>query len=303
MNKTVKGVSMLSKIYNFLEYCYEDNLGDKLPDLKLQLFLIAVKSIMPYEDKVGCMFDYARYEKEIELFNYYINGKDELIEYYIENKKPLDKEDALLEYKIIPLSIVNTSWDILLNEVLRAATFYSLNKKTLVNTIIISSAIYEYFNQEQFDIEVTNEKVKEKLINFSLKDFFKHNDIQFNKMKLIEFEKERILVLSSNEIISDELNEQYKSLAFIYNDNKPKSQLNEESEETVLSNFSQYLLKLRKGLISPEKLKINLNNIPDLKEFLKYSSFNHPLLGKCKVLKRGKETILKNKSGLIKVNI
>lgn len=301
---------MLSKIYNFLDYCYEDNSGDKLPNLKLQLFLIAVKSIMPYEDKVGCMFDYARYEKEIDLFKYYKNGQDELVDYYIENKSHSEKEDVLLEYKLIPLLIANTSWEILLNETLRAASFYSLNKKTLINTIIISSVIFEYLNQEQLNIEAINENTKERLINFSLKDFLNNNNIQFNKIKLIEFEKERISALSSNEIICDELKEQYKSLSFIYNyiknDNAEQTidpQINETSEETVLTAFSQYLLKLRKGLINPEKLKIQLNNIPDLKEFLKYTSFSHPLLGKCKVLKRGNETILKNKSGLIKVNI
>ena len=75
-------------------------------------------------------------------------------------------------------------------------------------------------------------------------------------------------------------------------------------DETILSSFSLYLFKLRKGIINPEKLKISNNNVPDLEEFLKRSSFVHPLLGRCTVLKRGKkEVILRNRSGLMKVNI
>ena len=74
--------------------------------------------------------------------------------------------------------------------------------------------------------------------------------------------------------------------------------------ESVLSSFSAYLLKLRKGIISPDKLKLPDADIPEFKEFLKYPSFTHPLLGKCKVIKRDdKAIVIRNKSGLIKVNI
>lgn len=293
---------MLSRIQKLLEYCYADNAGDKLPDIELQLFLISAKSLMPYEDNIGCMFDVTRYEKEIELFKYYKNGNDDILEYYYDNKKPSDKEDALLEFKIIPVITANTEWDNLTNEALKAASFYSINKNTILNTILISSAINEYLNNA--DIENINEVTKERLINFSLKGFSNDNNICMSKSSLIEFEKERIKMLSKHELITDDLKEKFKSLKFIYYIYNERKENSEIINETVLSTFSSYLFKLRKGIINPEKLRIPQNNVPEFKEFLKYSSFSHPLLGRCTVIKRGeREVMLRNKSGLIKVNI
>lgn len=290
---------MLSRIQNLLTYCYEDNAGDKLPDIGLQLFLIAAKSLMPYEDNIGCMYDVTRYEKEIELFKYYKNGHDDILEYYFNNKKPSEKEDMLLEFKIIPVITANTEWDNLLNEALKAASFYSVNKNTILNTILISSVINEYLDNK--DIDSTEEITKERLINFSLKNFSNNNDICINKINLIEFEKERIKMLSKHELITDDLKKKFKSLNYIYNERKENSEM---INETVLSSFSSYLFKLRKGIINPEKLKISQNDVPEFKEFLKRSSFSHPLLGRCTVIKRGeKEVLIRNKSGLIKVSI
>lgn len=290
---------MLSRIYELLNYCYEDNSGDKLPDIKLQLFLIAVKCLIPCENEIGCYFDVHRYKREIELLKYYKNGHDEVLEYYFENTKLTEKFDNLLEYKIIPVIISNTEWEILINEALKASMFYSTNKNTILYTILISSCINEYLNS---NTETINDATKERIINFSLKDFLVTNNISINKSDLIDFEKERIKMLSKAELITDELINNFKSLHYIYN--KIKIENKEAGGETVLNSFSQYLLKLRKGIISPEKLKISMDDIPEIKEFLKYASFSHPLLGRCKVLKRGeKEVILKNKSGLIKVKI
>ncbi|HBD64003.1 MAG TPA: hypothetical protein DC038_06135 [Clostridiales bacterium] len=292
---------MLSRIHNLLKYCYNDNSGDRLPDINLQLFLIAAKSMMPYEDAIGCSLDTIRYEKEIELLAYYKNGCNDSLNYYLENKKPWEKEDALLEFRIIPVIIANTQWDNLLNEVLKTVSFYSSNKKDILNSLIISSAVNEYLSEDIFP-ENINDIIKERVINFSLRDFYDANNIQINKVRLIEFEKERISALSKIAIVTDEMIEKFKSLKFIFCERTTEK--SDESTETVLSSFSSYLFKLRKGIISPEKLRISLDNIPEFKEFLKYESFSHPLLGKCRVLKRGeKEVILKSKTGLMKVNL
>lgn len=288
---------MLSRIYKLLSYCYEDNAGDKLPSVELQLFLVGVKCLMPCENEIGCYFDEHRYKKEVELLECYKNGHDDSMEHYLKNERASEKYDDLMEYKIIPAIVANTEWDMLINEALKSAVFYSTNKSTILNTILIASTINEYLNS---NIENADDATKERLINFSLKDFSSWNNIQMNKEKLIDFEKERIKLISKAEIISDEMKKNYKSLHYIYNETKNEKE--EVVTESVLWNFSQYLFKLRKGIISPEKLKKSIENIPDIKEFLKYPTFNHPLLGRCKVLKRGgKEVILKNKSGLIKV--
>ena len=300
---------MLSKIYNLLEFSYENNNTDKIPDIKFQLFLITVKSLLPYEDNIGCMFDKSRYEKEIELFSLYKNGNDDSIEYYLENKKLSEDEDKLLEYKILPIIISNTIWENLIKEVMKAVTFYSINKRTILNAILLSSVIYEYFDNDSFDYENISKKTKDRLIQFSIKEFFENNNIEFKKNHYIEFERERIKILSKSDLFTDDNINKYKSLIHIFK-NEEKTKIEEKTKETIeqensiLSNYASYLLKLRKGTINPEKLKINQGKIPDLKEFLKSSVFSHPLLGKCKVVKRTeKEVILRNKSGLMKVKI
>ena len=290
---------MLSKIQGLLKYCYNDSTCDKVPDMGLQLFLLSSKSLVPYEDKIGCMFDITRYEKEIELFKYYMNGHDDTLGYYFANKKPSGRKDELLECKIIPVAVSNTDWDVLLNEALKSVFFFSTNKDTILNAIIISSSVKEYL--EDNDTDSMNEVTKERLIGFSLKDFLNNNNLSINKEGLIEFEKERVKMLLKYEPIIDDLKEKYKVLKYIYDESKSNEEM---VDETVLSSFSLYLFKLRKGIISPEKLKISNNDVPEFREFLKHSSFVHPLLGRCVVLKRGeKEVILRNKSGLMKVNI
>jgi len=300
---------MLSKIYNLLEFSYENNNIDKIPDLKFQLFLITVKSLLPYEDNIGCMFDKSRYEKEIELFSLYKNGNDAIIEYYLENKKHSEDEDKLLEYKILPIVISNTIWENLIKEVMKAVIFYSINKKTILNAITLSSAVYEYFDNDDLDYENMSKKTKDRLIQFSIKEFFENNNIEFKKNYYIEFERERIKTLSKPDLFTEDNINKYKSLMHIFK-NEAKTKIEEKTKETIehddsiLSNYASYFLKLRKGTINPEKLKINQGKIPELKEFLKSSVFSHPLLGKCKVVKRTeKEVVLRNKSGLMKVNI
>lgn len=295
----LQGAYMLSKIYNLLNNCYEIN-SDKIPNIEFQLFLISVKSLLPYEDNIGCMFDTGRYEKEIELFALYKNEHDDTIEYYLNNKKPSSDEDKLLEYKIMPIAIANTIWENLINETMKAVIFYSMNKSTILNTILLSSAIFEYYNGDQIDLENINKITKERIIQFSIKEFFEKNHIDLEKNHYIEFERERIKILSKTELFSEDYILKFKSLKHIFI-NETKS---EEQDNETISNYSSYLYKLRKGTINPEKLKITNEKIPELMEFLKSPIFSHPLLGKCKIVKRTeKEVILRNKSGLMKVNI
>jgi len=295
----LQGAYMLSKIYNLLNNCYEIN-SDKIPNIEFQLFLITVKSLLPYEDNIGCMFDTGRYEKEIELFALYKNGHDDTIEYYLNNKKPSSDEDKLLEYKIMPIAIANTVWENLINETMKAVTFSSINKSTVLNTILLSSAIFEYYNGDQIDLENINKNTKERIIQFSIKEFLEKSHIDLEKNHYIDFERERIKILSKTELFSEDYILKFKSLKHIFI-NETKS---EEQDNETISNYSSYLYKLRKGTINPEKLKITNEKIPELMEFFKSTIFSHPLLGKCKIVKRTeKEVILRNKSGLMKVNI
>lgn len=292
---------MQSKIYSLLINSYEDNFGDKIPDIDLQLFLISAKSLIPFEDKIGCYFDIERYEKELELFKLYKNGEDEVLDHYFINSKLSTIEDNLLEAKIVPIVIANTNWDILINEVLKAVTVFTFNINTLLNAFIVSSVIDVYLSNDNSEYDDIYEITKDRIIDFSLKKFSEKNNIIVTKFNFIEFEKERIKLITKN-IIADDIRNKYKSINYILY-NKSKATIENENA-SVLNNFSTYLYKLRKGIISPDKLKLPDLSISDFKEFLKYSSFSHPLLGKCTVVKRdGKTVIIRNKSGLIKVNI
>lgn len=295
---------MLTKIYNLLNYCYEDSIIETFARIEFQLFLLSTKTLIPYESKVGCMFDINRYKNEVELFAYYKNGNDKTVDYYLENRKPSTIEDELMEYKIIPAVISNTDWGTLIDEVLKTVIFYTFNIHTILNAIIVSSVIYEYLDSDNLDLGYIKNKTNERLIEFSLKEFLgRNNIIQIEKIYLIGFEKERINIIIKNNCISDDVLIKFKALQHIVNNSKTVKSINRENE-IILNNFASYILKLRKGTVNPEKLKYSQNFTPDFKEYLNNSVFVHPLLGKCIVIKRNyKEIVIKNKLGLLKVNI
>ena len=297
---------MQYRINDLLNFCFDDT-----DSIEFQIFLITLKCLIPYEDNIGCLFDKERYKKEIELFAHYMNGNDETIDYWLQNKKPSNMNDELLEFKIFPIVLSNTVWENLIDEVMKVVLFYTLNKNTILNALLISSAIYEFMNNAE--IESIEEVSKERLINFSIKCFLAKNQIETDKNYIIDFEKERIKMIAEpmlfgvNNINNKVLNYLFEKKAAIDNElvsssNNSLKHLNENNSD-ILNNFSKYLYKLRKGSISPEKLIIS-DKIPDIKECLKHPAFNHPLLGRCKVIKRTeKEAIVSNKSGHMRIRI
>lgn len=276
-----------------LNFCFDD-----IQKIDFQLFLITVKCLIPYDDKIGCLFDKDRYKKEIELFASYMNANDELIDYWLQNKEASNLEDNLLEYKIIPLALSNTVWENLTDELLKVVLFYTINKNTILNALLISSAVFDFMIGS--DIESIEEAAKERLINFSVKEFLSKNQINADKNYIIGFEKERIKMIAKPILFDNNFVNRFKVLNYIF---EKSPEYFTENNSDIINSFSVYLYKLRKGLISPEKLKIP-DKIPDIKECLKYSAFSHPLLGRCKVIKRtGKEAIVRNKSGLMRIRI
>jgi len=148
---------MQSKIKDFLDFCYDDT-----ESIEFQLFLITIKCLMPYEDNIGCIFDVDRYKKEIELFSCYMIRNDEIINCRLRHNKPSDSYDELLEFKIIPLIMSNIVWENTIGELLKAVAFYTFNKNTILDAILISSAIYEYM--DNIPVESFEELTKERLI-------------------------------------------------------------------------------------------------------------------------------------------
>jgi hypothetical protein len=284
---------MQYKINKMLNFCFDD-----IQKIDFQLFLITVKCLIPYDDKIGCLFDKDRYKKEIELFSSYMNGNDETIDYWLRNKEASNLDDNLLEYKIIPLALSNTVWENLTDELIKVVLFYTINKNTILNALLISSAVFDFMIGS--DIESIEEAAKERLINFSVKEFLLKNQINADKNYIIGFEKERIKMIAKPILFDNNFVNRLKVLNYIF---EKSPEYFTENNSDIINSFSVYLYKLRKGLISPEKLKIP-DKIPDIKECLKYSTFSHPLLGRCKVIKKTeKEAIVRNKSGLMRIRI
>ncbi len=284
---------MQYKINKMLNFCFDD-----IQKIDFQLFLITVKCLIPYDDKIGCLFDKDRYKKEIELFSSYMNGNDETIDYWLRNKEASNLDDNLLEYKIIPLALSNTVWENLTDELIKVVLFYTINKNTILNALLISSAVFDFMTGS--DIDSIEAAARERLINFSVKEFLIKNQINADKNYIIDFEKERIKMIAKPILFDNNFINGFKVLNYIFE--KSPEHLTENNSD-IIDSFSVYLYKLRKGLISPEKLIIP-DKIPEIKECLKYSTFSHPLLGRCKVIKRTeKEAIVRNKLGLMRIRI
>jgi membrane-associated HD superfamily phosphohydrolase len=284
---------MQYKINKMLNFCFDD-----IQKIDFQLFLITVKCLIPYDDKIGCLFDKDRYKKEIELFSSYMNGNDETIDYWLRNKEASNLDDNLLEYKIIPLALSNTVWENLTDELIKVVLFYTINKNTILNALLISSAVFDFMTGS--DIDSIEAAARERLINFSVKEFLIKNQTNADKNYIIDFEKERIKMIAKPILFDNNFINGFKVLNYIFE--KSPEHLTENNSD-IIDSFSVYLYKLRKGLISPEKLIIP-DKIPEIKECLKYSTFSHPLLGRCKVIKRTeKEAIVRNKLGLMRIKI
>lgn len=276
-----------------LNFCFDD-----IQKIDFQLFLITVKCLIPYDDKIGCLFDKDRYKKEIELFSSYMNGNDETIDYWLRNKEASNLDDNLLEYKIIPLALSNTVWENLTDELIKVVLFYTINKNAILNALLISSAVFDFMTGS--DIDSIEAAARERLINFSVKEFLIKNQTNADKNYIIDFEKERIKMIAKPILFDNNFINGFKVLNYIFE--KSPEHLTENNSD-IIDSFSVYLYKLRKGLISPEKLIIP-DKIPEIKECLKYSTFSHPLLGRCKVIKRTeKEAIVRNKLGLMRIRI
>jgi hypothetical protein len=189
-------------------------------------------------------------------------------------------------------------WENLTDELIKVVLFYTINKNTILNALLISSAVFDFMIGS--DIESIEEAAKERLINFSVKEFLLKNQINADKNYIIGFEKERIKMIAKPILFDNNFVNRLKVLNYIF---EKSPEYFTENNSDIINSFSVYLYKLRKGLISPEKLKIP-DKIPDIKECLKYSTFSLPLLGRCKVIKKTeKEAIVRNKSGLMRIRI
>ncbi|QSX07102.1 hypothetical protein JYG23_07095 [Sedimentibacter sp. zth1] len=295
---------MEKKIYNLLYNCYANSLEGNFGKLNYQLFVMSLRSMIPYENKLGCEFNTMRYKHEIETLKYYVNGQDTVVENILKGNNPCTAEDKLIQYKIIPIIISNTQWETVINQVLNCAVYFTYSKNTILNALVLSSIIFDYMNNNTINLDSIYEITKKRIIDFSIKSFYKDNfNIVVKSNYIINFEKERISYLIKNNI-NDMCDESILDLVNLILDGTViKSSISQEND-LLIKNFSIYLLKLRKGILDPTKLKFNVNEAIKLDRYLKNDHFKHPILGKCSVINRdGNELIMKTKTGNIKVKL
>jgi hypothetical protein len=296
------GENMTSKIRDLLKYCCTESAKGQFPGIEYQMLVLSVKSLMPFEDKVGCMIDKDRYLAELEVFKYYRNGIDDALDFLMNNRCHSGIFDTLLEFRILPIVMSNTDYKTLEEEALKLVFLYTLNVNSIIDGIVLSSAVCEHLCREEVSAEDIALSAKDRLIQFSLKEFTEKNNIEIDRKMLIAFEKERVKEITGG-ILSDDKINKYKTLQHIVLGKKSQDEINEDCNN-VLESFGEYIQKLRMGIISPEKLKIQKGLIRDFKYYLKSPTFSHPLLGKCRIEKNsGDEIIFRNKLGLFKVKI
>lgn len=296
---------MEQRIYNFIKYCITDSLTDEIPDLNYQLFTMSIRCMLPFENKIGCKFDENRYLDEIKTLKYYINGEDKLVINKIKQNSAMTMYDSLLEYKIIPIIISNAIWENIINEVLKCLVFYTYSKENILEAIVLSSVLHEYIENNCVDKDNLHSITKQRIIEFSIKDFFKDNfDTLIKNTYNVSFERERISYLMKDNIFDNDIFLDKKIINYVLNENTHKNVIITDSNNNILQNLSSYLYKLRKGIIDPRKIKYNSSDNVELKPNIGQGNIIHPILGKCLVIQRTEnEAIVKTKTGNIRVRV
>lgn len=305
------------------DYKYRSNI--------IQIMFITIKSLLPSLNKEGVIVDYKRYEKELELLKYYIKGRDETIENYFhfKNIRYWNAEDKTSKGRIIPIVVANTNFNIIKDEIIKNTLYFTGKIPVLLENIILSKILYLIIENESIEKNKLINELKEDIITLSQKEF-KENYIDYYKDSIdnydgnykLDFERYKIELINllngieSNEyfilkksiniIFGDNLNIKEDiddilllSILGVYNDDISKLQY---KDKEYIERLADYLIKIRKGRIDPEVLKVNLSNIPDVFNYNEGDVFNHPLLSKSKILKKIKEDnrtyiLLKTKSG------
>lgn len=295
---------MEQRIHKFIQYCISDSIADEIPGLDYQLFTMSMRSMLPFENKIGCEFDENRYVDEIKTLRYYINREDRLVMNKIKQNAAMTVYDSLLEYKVIPIIISNSIWENIINEVLKCLVFYTYSKESILEAIVLSSVLHEYLENNCTDKTQLHNLTKQRIIEFSIKDFFMDKfSLPIKSVYNVGFERERISYIMKENILDIDSLLDKKIINYVLNENLHNNDTYENSNNNTLS-LSTYLYKLRKGMIDPRKIKYISSDNLELKHKIAQESFTHPILGKCQVLQRTEiEAIIKTKTGNIRVRV
>ncbi|EOD00940.1 hypothetical protein [Caldisalinibacter kiritimatiensis] len=301
----------------------------------VELFIITLKSIMPSAEIVGCKIDYKRFNEELGVWRNYRNGYNKpllnMFESYYDISYWQEKDDSVYS-RMIPIIFTNTNWEIIKEELIKNIFYTTGNISNLIEVVTLSKILYIILNNKyNRNYEDIIGDIKEEIIHLSQKDilnkygqYYKCDVSTYPGNYTIDFERMRIEILnvlngigkSKNykvlintlEILEKE-EVDFGNIEYNFFVNGLVGLLNGYTEDKefkgkgFINSLCTYIIKLRKGRISPETLKINKYILPDIFKFNVGEEFFHSLLNKCKVLKKIEDGLyivsyIKTKSGI-----
>lgn len=307
----------LNKLYQIL--IEEDSVNSTIRSYKSEMSMIVVKSLIPDQDSFGVRINYERYLKELDIWasyrNTYNSNLKEIKKISINN---YFKEDDSIFFRVIPILIANKNLAIIEDEIIKNMIFTTGNLNSILYNLTIMYIFYYYLN----GYDDIYENVKDKVINMSQNNFFndygRYYRVNLDSLDMkykIEFEKIKVDILSSFTTFKSKCLSMEELIGVLEgkNNNLVTTEakvfarlLEEDSEarvEPVHIDFSNYLMNLREGKISPESLYIKDYIMPDIFQFNQGESFFHSLFNNCKIIKKDEKnnqlaSLVQTKTGL-----
>lgn len=260
--------------------------GELIYSYRMQLFIISCKSL--YYDNKGIRIDYDRYNEELKLLKYYINGTNKSLLNYFKGIKNFDEDDSIV-YRITPIIVSNESVELIEEEIIKNISKTTSSPKTILKGLFTAYKYTKYLKNGKKD----DSFIKDSLINFSIKEYSNRYSFMDKKF-IINFERERIQYLGNYD--SNYNNSVDKLL--VINENLENS-IKKDNYYKLVMDFSEFLMNLKRGSIDVEKFETD--NLDKKFKTTEGNTFNHYLLGKSKIIKNDKsEFYIKTKYGLFK---
>ena len=268
-----------------------------------QLTILTIKSLLPMEDAVGNKIDYKRFKEELELWRTYRIGENISLLDALKtpnNSKYMDYFDETFYTRLLPIIISNTDFSIFEEETIKNILYFSGNIQNLFEWLLIGVVIYSLIEKEEDIVS----SLKEYIINFSQRELMDkyrgYFPIETNRISndfKISFEKERICLLNILNGIKSTKYPYLQDLLGVLEEKEPSTSIGRiiynscndtdmDKMDRLYINMNNYILKLRKGRIDIEDLKIKEYILPDVFSFKEGEVFFHSLLNHSKVIKK-----------------
>lgn len=277
-----------------------------------QQMIITIKSLMPSKEDVSVNVDIQRFINELKLWREYRQSANNSLLKYDHPQCYWKEYDDSACARALPIVIVNNDFKIIINEIIKTTLQVTGNIISLLETISIARIFYFIANKKELDYEEIIETIKQDIIYLSIKDIIEKNQFvcdlnTYDNKYIIDFERSRIELLNVLNGTNSEAHFKvlHKCLEIIksgnnsFEDTQPdfiyyaiisgmsgQTLQNEFVNKAFINNLISYMLKLKKGRISPEQLEIKKNLYPEVYNFKERQEFYHSLLNRCIVISK-----------------